>query len=46
MVQKSIRQNLDTSKVKAEMGQVWFDDRSKLAEVVSLRISAAALVVA
>jgi hypothetical protein len=42
MVQKSIRQNLDVSKVKAEMGQTWFDDRSKLAEVVTLRITASA----
>jgi hypothetical protein len=42
MVQKSIRQTLDTSAVKAEMGQVWFDDRSKLGEVVTLRIAAAA----
>ena len=41
MVQKSIRQTLDTSAVKAEMGQVWFDDHSKLGEVVTLRISAA-----
>jgi hypothetical protein len=43
MVQKSIRQTLDTSAVKAEMGQVWFDDHSKLGEVVTLRISASAL---
>lgn len=42
MVQKSIRQTLDTSAVKAEMGQVWFDDHSKLGEVVTLRISASA----
>lgn len=41
MVQKSIRQTLDTSAVKAEMGQVWFDDHSKLGEVVTLRIAAA-----
>jgi hypothetical protein len=41
-VQKSIRQTLDTSAVKAEMGQVWFDDHSKLGEVVTLRIAAAA----
>ncbi len=42
MLQKSIRQTLDTAKVKAEMGQTWFDDHSRLGEVVSLRISAAA----
>jgi hypothetical protein len=41
-VQKSIRQTLDTSAVKAEMGQVWFDDHSKLGEVITLRIAAAA----
>ncbi|MFT3673160.1 hypothetical protein [Aestuariivirga sp.] len=46
MVQKSIRQTLDTAKVKAEMGQNWFDDRSKLAEVMTLRISTAAAVAA
>jgi hypothetical protein len=42
MVQKSVRQTLDTSAVKAEMGQVWFDDHSKLGEVVTLRIAASA----
>ena len=48
MVQKSIRQTLDTTAVKAEMGQQWFDDRSKLAEVVTMRITAnkAALAIA
>ena len=40
-LQKSIRQTLDTAKVKAEMGQQWFDDNSRLGEVVTLRISAA-----
>ena len=40
MVQKSIRQTLDTRAVKRDMGQTWFDDHSKLSEVVSLRISA------
>ena len=39
MLQKSIRQTLDTAKVKAAMGQVWFDDNSHLGEVVTLRIS-------
>jgi hypothetical protein len=42
MVQKTIRQTLDTAAVKRDMGQIWFDDHSRLAEVVSLRISAAA----
>ena len=42
MVQKSIRQTLDTAKVKAAMGQVWFNDNSKLGEVVTLRIAASA----
>lgn len=41
MVQKTIRQTLETAAVKAEMGQAWFDDRSKLAEVVTLRIAPA-----
>src|SRR5258708_30404320 len=36
----SIRQTLDTTAVKAEMGRQWFDDHSKLAEVVTLRITA------
>ena len=40
MVQKSIRQSLDTGAVKAEMGQQWFDDHSKLSEVVTLRVTA------
>jgi len=35
----AIRQSLDVAAVKAEMGQAWFDDRSKLAEVVSMRIT-------
>ena len=42
MVQKTVRQTLDTAKVKAAMGQVWFDDHSRLGEIVTLRISAAA----
>lgn len=46
MVQKSIRQSLDTAKVKADMGQTWFDDHSRLSEVVTLRITAAALATA
>jgi hypothetical protein len=39
-VQKTIRQTLDTTAVKAEMGQAWFDDHSRLGEVTSLRIAA------
>jgi hypothetical protein len=42
MVQKSIRQTLDTAKVKSAMGQDWFDDNSRLGEVVTLRITASA----
>lgn len=40
MIQKSIRQTLDTAALKAAMGQPWFDDHSKLAEVMSMRITA------
>jgi hypothetical protein len=36
----SIRQTLDTAAVKAAMGQTWFDDHSKLAEVITTRVSA------
>ena len=44
----SIRQTLDSAAVKAAMGQVWFDDHSKLAEVITTRVSVnkAALAVA
>lgn len=35
----SIRQTLDTAAVKEAMGQGWFDDHSKLAEVTSLRVT-------
>ena len=41
VLQKTIRATLDTANVKAEMGQPWYDDHCKLAEVSSLRISAA-----
>ena len=41
VLQKTIRATLDTTIVKAEMGQPWYDDHCKLAEVSSLRISAA-----
>lgn len=46
IAQKSIRQTLDTAKVKAAMGQQWFDDHSRLGEVVTLRIGATARAVA
>jgi hypothetical protein len=44
----SIRQTLDTAAVKTEMGQQWFDDHSKLAEVTAMRVTVnkAALVAA
>lgn len=38
----AIRQTLDTNSVKAEMGQSWFDDHSKLAEVTTVRVKAKA----
>jgi hypothetical protein len=41
-VQKTIRQTLDTSAVKAAMGRQWFDDHSRLGEVTSLRIAVSA----
>jgi regulator of replication initiation timing len=34
----SIRASLDTTKIKQELGQQWYDDRCKLAEVTTLRI--------
>jgi regulator of replication initiation timing len=37
-VGKSIRASLDTAAVKKELGQQWYDDRCKLAEVTTLRI--------
>jgi hypothetical protein len=40
MLQKTIRATLDTSTVKIEMGQSWYDDHCKLAEVSNLRIAA------
>ena len=44
----SIRQTLDSAAVKVAMGQKWFDDHSKLAEIVTTRVSVnkAALAVA
>ena len=40
VLQKTIRATLDTTTVKAEMGQPWYDDHCKLAEVSSLRVAA------
>ena len=40
MVQKSIRATLDNAAVKAELGQSWYDDHCKLAEVSTMRIAA------
>lgn len=37
-VGKSIRASLETAKVKKEMGEQWYDDHCKLAEVTTLRI--------
>ena len=34
----SIRASLDTAKVKKELGQQWYDDHCKLAEVTTVRI--------
>ena len=34
----NIRASLDTAKVKKELGQKWYDDHCKLAEVSTLRI--------
>ena len=37
-VDSSIRASLDTTKVKKELGQQWYDDHCKLAEVTTVRI--------
>ena len=37
-VGNSIRASLDTAKVKKELGQQWYDDHCKLAEVTTVRI--------
>jgi prefoldin subunit 5 len=34
----NVRATLDTAKVLKELGQQWYDDRCKLAEVTTLRI--------
>lgn len=35
---KSIRASLDTASVKKELGQQWYDDHCKMAEVTTVRI--------
>ena len=35
---KSIRTSLDTASIKKELGQQWYDDRCKLAEVTTIRV--------
>jgi hypothetical protein len=35
---KSIRASLDTASVKQELGQQWYDDHCKLAEITTCRI--------
>lgn len=37
-VGNSIRASLDTAKVKQELGQQWYDDHCKLAEVTTVRV--------
>ena len=37
-VGNSIRASLDTTKVKKELGQQWYDDHCKLAEVTTVRV--------
>jgi hypothetical protein len=37
-VGKSVRASLDTASVKKELGQQWYDDHCKLAEVTTVRI--------
>lgn len=37
-ISKDIRSSLDTASVKKELGQSWYDDHCKLAEVTTLRI--------
>ena len=38
-VGSQIRASLDTTAIRAEMGSEWCDDRSKLAEVITVRIA-------
>jgi regulator of replication initiation timing len=37
-VDKSIRASLDTAGLKKELGQQWYDDHCKLAEITTVRI--------
>lgn len=37
-VGNSVRASLDTAKVKKELGQQWYDDHCKLAEVTTVRV--------
>ena len=37
-VGNSIRASLDTAKIKKELGQQWYDDHCKLAEVTTVRV--------
>lgn len=37
-ISKDIKATLETAKVRAEMGQKWYDDHCKLAEISTLRV--------
>lgn len=37
-ISKDIKATLETAKVRAEMGQQWYDDHCKLSEVSTLRV--------
>ena len=39
-ISKDIKATLETAKVRAELGQKWYDDHCKLSEVTTLRIKA------
>lgn len=39
-IDKSIRASLDTKAVKDELGQAWYDDHCRLAEITTVRIKA------
>ena len=39
-ISKDIKATLETAKVRAELGQQWYDDHCKLQEVTTLRIKA------
>lgn len=38
-ISKDIKATLETAKVRAEMGQKWYDDHCKLSEVSTLRVN-------